>query len=122
MVVFLAAVTRPDGLLPQVGDADDGRLHIFEGYGTTTPQDGRHLFGPAAAMFDEPSWMVLAGDAGAWEAAWWGFDPATSVSSREEVVSRLFADAGVAVMRESPSHYLLATNGMVGTKGFGNHK
>ena len=34
MVDFLAAVLRPDGLMPQVGDADDGRLHILSGYGT----------------------------------------------------------------------------------------
>ena len=28
MVDFLQAVMRPDGLMAQVGDADDGRLHI----------------------------------------------------------------------------------------------
>jgi len=44
MVAYLAAVPRPDGLMPQVGDADDGRLHVLEGYATTSPQDPRHLF------------------------------------------------------------------------------
>ena len=125
MVAYLAAVTRPDGLMPQVGDADDGRLHVFDGYGTTSPQDGRHLFGPASAMFDEPAWRALAGDAGAWETAWWGLDVPTSARP----------PTGVRLVRPTVSgrrrrrrcgrprgHYLLVTNGIVGTNGFGNHK
>jgi uncharacterized heparinase superfamily protein len=123
MIAYLAVVQRPDGLMPQVGDADDGRLHVFTGYGTTTPQDGRHLLGPASVMFEQPSWASLAGDSGSWEAAWWGLqadvapDPAVVA-----LVSRLCPEAGVAVIRASSSTYLLATNGIVGTKGFGNHK
>jgi uncharacterized heparinase superfamily protein len=126
MVAYLAAVTRPDGLMPQVGDADDGRLHVFEGYGTTRPQDGRHLLGPAGAMFQQAAWTELAGDAGVWEAAWWGLDvSATARSSslaRVEPIGRLFSDAGVAVVRTASGHYLIVTNGVVGTNGFGNHK
>ena len=123
MVEYLAAVTRPDGLMPQVGDADDGRLHVFDGYGAASPQDGRHLFAPASAMFDEPAWLALAGEAGAWEAAWWGLDirprplPASS-----EWKGQLFPHAGVAAMRSAGGHFLIATNGVVGTNGFGNHK
>jgi len=123
MVAFLAAVTRPDGLMPQVGDADDGRLHQFNADGTTSPQDARHLFGPAAVMFHEPPWMALAGPAGPWEAAWWGLDfngTALPTQAREEE-GRLFPHAGIAVMR-SGGHCLLVTNGLVGTNGFGNHK
>jgi hypothetical protein len=123
MVAYLAAVTRPDGLMPQVGDADDGRLHIFDGYGTTSPQDGRHLFGPASAMFDEPEWVALAGDAGVWEAAWWGLDvPRPRSDALLDWQGQLFPQAGIAAIRSAAGHYLLTTNGVVGTNGFGNHK
>jgi hypothetical protein len=123
MVSYFAAVTRPDGLMPQVGDADDGRLHVLSGYGTTTPQDARHLLAAAGAMFAEPRWTALAADVSGWEAAWWGLGPgpARTVDVDTPPGSRLFRDAGVAIMRTG-RHYLLITNGVVGTKGFGNHK
>jgi len=124
MVAFLAAVTRPDGLMPQVGDADDGRLFQFDGSGTASPQDARHIFGPAALMFDEPAWMTLAGDVGGWETAWWGLGAAATSAppARVEPAARMFAHAGIAVARSAAGHYLLVTNGIVGTGGFGNHK
>ena len=122
MVAFLAGVLRPDGLMPQVGDADDGRLHIFEGYAATTPQDPRHLFGPSAAMFGEAAWAALGGAGGAWEAAWWGLGSRASMDGAAREVSRLFPNAGIAVASTATGHYLLATNAVVGTNGFGNHK
>jgi uncharacterized heparinase superfamily protein len=135
MVTYLATVLRPDGLMPQVGDADDGRLHVLGGYGSTSPQDGRHLFGPASAMFSEPAWASVGGDAGAWEAAWWDLSIADfglriadwsgatpSQSAIRIPKSAMFPRAGVAVMRAGASHYALVTNGIVGTRGFGNHK
>ena len=84
----------------------------------------RHLFGPAGAMFDEPAWVALGGDAGAWEAAWWGLDARPHAAVRAPALaSRLFPDAGIAVdARRRAAHYLLVTNGIVGTNGFGNHK
>ncbi len=123
MIDFLAAVIRPDGLLPQVGDADDGRLHIFTGYGSWNPQDGRHLAAPAALLLDRPSWLALGGERGVWEAAWWGCDPDAmrEDDSGRRDRSELFPDAGIAVARSAES-YLLVTNGRVGTNGFGNHK
>ena len=121
MVGYLAAVTRPDGLMPQLGDADDGRLHVMGGYGRVTPQDPRHLFGPAGVMFGESSWRSLAGCEGSWETAWWGLEwPGEEMPA--PAASTLFRDAGVAVMRAGRDHCLFVTNGIVGTKGFGNHK
>ena len=123
MAAFMVAVLRPDGLMPQVGDADDGRLHIFSDYGVWQPQDARHVVAPAALMFGEPSWLGLAGDAGLWEAAWWGYDvdDIHAVATAATNAARLFEHAGVAVVK-SHQLYLLVTNGRVGTNGFGNHK
>ena len=75
MIDFLAAVLRPDGLMPQVGDADDGRVQILGGYGIWKPQDPRHLFGPAARLFQRAEWTSHTDPWGEWEAEWWGFDP-----------------------------------------------
>jgi hypothetical protein len=121
MVTYLADVMRPDGLMPQSGDADDGRLHVCGGLGTTSPQDGRHLLGPAAAMFDRGDWLASGGAAASWEAAWWGFDVGQPPLPHLPPVRRLFPDAGHAVIRDG-ANYLLITNSIVGTKGFGNHK
>ncbi|HMF94925.1 MAG TPA: alginate lyase family protein [Vicinamibacterales bacterium] len=122
MADFMAAVTRPDGLLPQVGDADDGRLHIFSEYGAWQAQDARHLLGPAGCMFNRGDWLALAGETGEWESAWWGLDR-SRVGRVETAPAPLghFPDAGITVMRHARD-YLLVTNGVVGTAGFGNHK
>lgn len=122
MIGYLADVIRPDGLMPQSGDADDGRLHVFGGVGTASPQDGRHLLGPAAIIFERPEWAQMGGSAAAWEAAWWGLGVAAAPPrSAYPAVVRLYPDAGHAVVRDG-GLYLLVTNSCVGTKGFGNHK
>jgi hypothetical protein len=123
MVDFLAAVQRPDGLMPQVGDADDGRLHVLSGYGTAQPQDGRHVFGPAASFLGNGEWTSGGSEWTPWETAWWGFDPldvpSTGPARRDGL--RHFPHAGLTVMHRGRD-YLLVTNGIVGTRGFGNHK
>jgi hypothetical protein len=123
MCGYLATILRPDGLMPQVGDADDGRLHILSQYGRWKPQDARHLLGAAAAFFDVPAWRTLAGDDGQWEAGWWGFEPRALRGAAEIDFGPVshFPKAGITVLR-TPRVYLLITNGVVGTAGFGNHK
>lgn len=123
MVEYLVGVMRPDGLMPVVGDADDGRLHILTGYGERIPQDGRHLLGPAAFMFGRPDWLACSGATGYWEAFWWGYEVkgAPGPITSPPPVCRLYANAGVAVARRD-DWFLLITNSPVGTKGFGNHK
>lgn len=124
MMEFFLAVLRPDGLMPQVGDADDGRLHIFSQYGSWRPQDGRHLLAPAGLMLARREWLRHAGPWGRWEAVWWGFSPHEATCGEEPPppTCRLFPRAGLAVARVAEGHYLLVSNGPVGTAGFGNHK
>lgn len=123
MVSYLLGVLRPDGLMPQVGDADDGRLHILSGYGSVPPQDPRHLFGPAAALLKQPHCAQHAGPVGWWETFWWGGDPDALPLASMPPPPGVFAfpDAGHYVSRRD-GHLLLVTNARVGTEGFGNHK
>lgn len=123
MIDFMSSVLRPDGLMPQVGDADDGRLHVLSGYGVRPARDPRHLFVPAACLLGNAEWTALGDEWGAWEAAWWGFEPPTLSKPPALMpdVVRQFEHAGITVARHR-AHYLLITNGVVGTAGFGNHK
>ena len=124
MVEFLLATARPDGLMPVIGDCDDGRFHIFTYVEGWKPQDARHLLAPAAVLLNRPEWAALAGPRGAWEAVWWGYDPALVPEADAATlppVAQLFPEVGIAVARRG-GHYLAVTNGAVGTKGFGNHK
>jgi hypothetical protein len=123
MVEFLAGVQRPDGLMPVIGDADDGRFHIAARYGDWNRQDARHIYAPAALTLNRPDWLPLAGPDAAWEAAWWGFDTADVAPGLAPAPDgrHLYPDVGIAVTRTG-GNYLAITNGAVGTKGFGNHK
>ena len=123
MVEFLLGVLRPDGLMPQLGDADDGRLHIFTDYGTWRPQDARHLLAAASEVLNVPEWRRYSGTQGQWEAFWWsgGGDSGAIQTAPPPSIDKHFSDAGIVVHR-SPQSFLAITNGIVGTKGFGNHK
>ncbi|CAN5431167.1 hypothetical protein BH11PSE11_BH11PSE11_02490 [soil metagenome] len=124
MVDYLVAVMRPDGLMPQLGDADDGRLHILSDYGYLKPQDARHILAPASIYLRRPEWQACAGEVAIWEAGWWGCAlPSISAvaEKRWPDVAKLFPQAGHAVSRHG-GNYLVATNAIVGTVGFGNHK
>ena len=100
MAEYLQALLGPSGILPYLGDDDGGR--VFHPYGERT-QFGRATLATCAALFGRSEWAggrPLGPEDGAYQAAcqaaWWvgtlaGESPAPQSS-------RLFADAGVAVM------------------------
>ncbi|WP_417832087.1 heparinase II/III domain-containing protein [Terasakiella sp.] len=123
MLDFLSTLTRPDGRMPQIGDADDGRLHIFTDYGRWDRQDARHLYGPASVLLKNDTWQsyLKSEDEARWETFWWGLDTSTIKKTNTPERVAHFADAGLS-LNYANNNWLLINNAIVGTKGFGNHK
>ena len=124
MAYYLSGVLRPDGLMPQIGDADDGRLYICTDYASWQRQDPRHILAAYSAVTGHAVAADFTdSDAFAWEAFWWtGNVQQQPVSlNRNFPCVDFFAQAGVFVGR-TEAGYLAVTNGCVGTEGFGNHK
>ena len=64
MLQFVADYTRPDGLAPQAGDADDGRYLPLGDYGGGDQRDHRHLFRQARRGVPAPRGHAAYADAG----------------------------------------------------------
>jgi uncharacterized heparinase superfamily protein len=119
MVDFLLAVRRPDGALPEVGDADGGRLLPLVERGQCDP---RGVLAVAAAMFGRgdcagaadtmtPDVPWLMGEEGVRSFA------AATPSKPAGAASRVFPSGGYAVMRtgwQRDAHQMIVDVGPLG--------
>lgn len=125
MYSFTLDLTRPDGKMPQVGDADDGRLFVWEDYGSWDRTDHRYLLSIGATLFNRPDMKRAAQKF--FEEAFWllGSEGASRFDvlcgSEQPLRSKAFREAGFYVMR-SGGNYVLACCNPVGTGGMGSHK
>ena len=62
MIVFVMYYTKPDGTAPQIGDNDDGRLHILANYGTWNRLDHRYLLSIGVVLFKRRDFKEAAGE------------------------------------------------------------
>lgn len=122
MLEFTLWYTKPNGLAPQVGDNDDGRLHILADYGRWDPRDHRHVLATGGICFERDDFCA-AGAERAEESLWLTgrWRAVGRSASSPSLGSRAFCDTGVYLMREE-GLYLLIACGAVGTRGIGNHK
>jgi hypothetical protein len=119
MLQYVHVYTRTDGSAPLVGDVDSGRLFKLQEYTPTErgSYDHRHLLAAGSALFREPTWAWAAGDQ--WEEAFWllGSEATrwktscSALTPQPEPGSRLFPDAGVAVLRAPDSHCVFTIGG-----------
>jgi len=126
MLDFLLAIRWPNGSMPQIGDADSGRLLPLA---PRAGDDFRDLFSTAAALFGRPDYAWAAGGL-APETLWLlgaGGAAAFSELAPERPSgppSRRFADGGYAVMRSdwgSRAHQLIFDTGPLGCPMSGAH-
>jgi hypothetical protein len=62
MIEFMMYYTKPDGTAPQIGDNDDGRLHILSNYGNWNSVDHRYLLSVGAVLFRRRDFKQAAGE------------------------------------------------------------
>ena len=116
MAEYLDALLGPSGNLPFLGDDDGGR--VFHPYG---PRErfGRATLATASALLGRPEWLRDPADLQE-QAAWWLELPAEAPASRRSAPrSRVFHDAGLAIL-ESERARVLFDAGPFGT-GSGGH-
>jgi heparinase II/III-like protein len=115
------AYTKPDGLAPLIGDADDGRIQKL---GRQPLNDHRYLLSTGAVIFKRADLKRAAGRY--WEESFWMLGPAGSLefgripSDTRPLASRAFAEGGVFILRNSHAHVIVDC-AEVGMRGRGGH-
>lgn len=113
---------KPNGKMPQIGDNDSGRLHIFT---RREVLDMRYLLTLGAIFFNEPRFKVK--EFGFCEEALWVFGEQgyktwqdLEENTLEYVQSHTFSDAGWHIMRNN-KNYMIISCGPNGQNGNGGH-
>jgi uncharacterized heparinase superfamily protein len=121
MLEFVAAYTKPDGSIPLVGDADDGRVHKL---GLQAMNDHRYLLSTTAVRFGRGDFKTAAGQF--WDESFWLLGPdGARASDRLPGAAALhhsaaFPDGGYYVLRNASTHVFVDC-GEVGMRGRGGH-
>jgi hypothetical protein len=121
MLEFVEAYVKPDGAVPLVGDADDGRIQKL---GRQDLADHRYLLSTGAVMFGRADFKRGAGRF--WDESFWllGPDAASRFDHLPAPVaparSKAFPDGGFYILRSDRAHAIIDC-GEVGMRGRGGH-
>jgi len=123
MCEYVEAYTKPNGLAPLIGDADDGRIQML---GTQPIGDHRYLLSNAAVRFNRPCFKSSAGCFG--DESFWTFGPdglsrfraIGALDRPEPPTSVAFPDGGVYILRSRDAHVVIDC-AEVGMRGRGGH-
>ena len=121
MYEFVEAYTKPDGSVPLIGDADDGRIQKL---GTQTLNDHRYLLSTGAVLFHRADFKRAAGTF--WDEAFWMLGPQGArtfdrlPADDRPPQSRSFDAGGVYILRSDRAHVVVDC-AEVGMRGRGGH-
>jgi len=111
MIEYVMYYTKPDGKAPQIGDNDDGRLHILSNYGDWDRLDHRYILSMGAVLFENPDFKKMAGEFH--EEAFWlfgieGLEKFNSLpESNIELSSKAFLHSGIYIMRDKDLYVII---------------
>jgi len=126
MCEFVQAYTKPDGRVPLVGDADDGRVQILGMPGVHGVNDHRYLLSTAAVLFDRADFKASAGQC--WDETFWLLGPEACrrfdavPDGSAPLTSTAFTDGGVFILRAPRvGTHVIVDCAEVGMHGRGGH-
>lgn len=122
MVDATVALIRPDGLIPDLGDDDGGRVGAFS---TVASRDARRVLALAGGLLGHPEAHELAADRHRDDALWLlgrrALDgPALDQSDGHRPKRRWFPSSGLVVLGKGRDHVVVDL-GAVGFRGRGGH-
>ena len=123
-LTFLSSLRQPNGRLPQIGDADNGRAHIFTRYQDWDSGSADWLLAAGAHVLGRPDLAQGIEGSSQMETLFWGTagkGGGAPVAPRETGKVHAFLTSGIATVRDEDSQVTLC-NTPIGTEGFGNHK
>jgi heparinase II/III-like protein len=121
MCEFVEAYTKPDGTIPLIGDADDGRVQKL---GVQDINDHRYLLAAGAVLFRRADFKRGAGQAP--DETFWLLGPAGAEAfdaiarDAAPLASKAFDSGGFYVLRADRAHVIVDC-GEVGMHGRGGH-
>lgn len=108
MFEFIMYYTKPDGMAPQIGDNDNGRLHILSNYGSWNILDHRYLLAIGAELFGRKDFAYIADNQS--EEAFWlnkNNQPSNTNAIPIYLTSKAFIDSGFYIMRNNNLYMLI---------------
>ena len=129
MLEFIMYYTKPDGTVPLIGDADNGRLHRLAAWAEPEREwlDHRYLLAIGGVLLRRNDFARAAGDQ--WQEAVWLLGQEANDFRQEiegqgllplQLGSRNFADSGFYVIRDD-GLYVIVDAGWNGQGGNGGH-
>lgn len=120
MCDFVMCYTKHNGLAPQIGDADDGRLHVFTHYGVEEKRDHRHILGIAGEHFNRDDFRYFAGNE-KMDAVWlMGEIKDYCYKPQSKLITKQYKEMGYFIIRDERI-YIVIRCGSVGQAGIGGH-
>ncbi|WP_223546398.1 alginate lyase family protein [Priestia aryabhattai] len=119
MFEFLLHLTKPNGLSPIVGDADDGRLIIISSYSKWQKNDFRHLLAIAGEYFDRDDFR-FAGRLFKEDAIWIHSTYKETSIPFEQVSTTVFPQGGYYILKNK-NIYCCIRCGELSFRGEGVH-
>jgi hypothetical protein len=122
---FIKTLAQPNGRQPQIGDADNGRAHIFSGYGAweSEQENMDHLLMAGAVVLNMPDLAMNIKPVNQLEGLFWSDRPPIypGTNQNQESLVKIYPNAGLGLIKQN-DFYVLMNNSVCGTFGIGNHK